>query len=55
MSKKHFILIAAAMKRNLQNKGNYEDRKQFAEEMCDVFAQINMNFDRSRFMEAAGF
>lgn len=54
MTKKHFITIAADIKR-LAATGDRAAVRSFAESLCVTFARLNSNFDRSRFMSACGF
>lgn len=58
MTKKHFIKIAAAFKHRL-NDGRMETPEDTLEhlalDLCGVFAEVNPNFDKQRFMNACGF
>lgn len=66
MTKKHFLKIAAAFKRQVEFAKNFPADKyrndaaidhleNMALDLCDVFKDINQNFDRARFMTACGF
>lgn len=50
MSKKHFIVIAAACARI----SDLVERKRMAETLCEVFKTLNPLFDRRRFLVACG-
>jgi hypothetical protein len=50
MSKKHFIALAAEFSKIKDATA----RKQAAEAVCTVAAQVNDRFDRSRFLTACG-
>jgi hypothetical protein len=54
MSKKHFIVIAAAIRAELTD-ANRETFGRLADELSRQFAVVNPNFDRSRFLTACGF
>lgn len=59
MTKKHFVAIAAAFKRQQQaiTLTNEEHRmlKAIALELCAAFKAVNPLFDKARFMAACGF
>jgi len=50
MSKKHFIALAAAF----AAIRNVDARKQAAEAVCAVAADLNHHFDKARFLAACG-
>lgn len=57
MTKKHFIAIAADIRRELNRVAGAEAceaLERMARSLCAVFAQFNPAFDRGRFLAACG-
>lgn len=64
MTRKHFIKVAKILKDNRRPIVSGEDNKEtlafnealnmVADDMCRLFKQDNSNFDRDRFLTAAG-
>ena len=54
MSKKHYIRVAAMIKRRLC-ADNASDFRSLAVELGDFFKSDNPNFNYDRFMQACGF
>jgi hypothetical protein len=55
MSKKDFIAIAAAIADHLAHRGNSQDKQDIIRVVANACGEINPNFDRSRFFDAAGY
>lgn len=55
MSKKDFIVIAAAIADHTQRQGNSQDKRDIIRVVANACGEINPNFDRSRFFDAAGY
>ncbi|MEP7454289.1 hypothetical protein [Phyllobacterium sp. SB3] len=55
MTKKHYIMLASAFKRQTEKEALDRSFYELAADISDLLKQDNPRFDRPRFMSACGF